>query len=163
MASGGARPGAGRKKAVATAVTTGAKAAAATVPTTLAGDIDDPEYILLLLQRGECLPDGRPITAPMVAAAKERLPYVKAKRATQQGERTDNKAIADFTDDELRAIIAAEVAARTGGGGATGAARGADHVSDVRGAGAAEPGGTQGDPPAGRAPPFSMFQAPGVG
>lgn len=145
MARGGVRPGAGRKKGSSNIFkptpTPATLAGPAEQPITAAPaptDIDDPDFILALFQRGETHdPDGRPLTRERFLAAKERQAYHKAKLATTNERRGPTKPLRDYTDDELRAIIAEEIEARGGGGGVVGAPGGAPGVPDLLPAGAA--------------------------
>ncbi len=101
MARGGYRPGAGRprkdgtkgpEKADATAINAAPPAPRRdTAPVVSAFDIQDPAFILSLVVQGEdTLPSGKPITSGMIAAAKELLPYYKAKLSTTS-KLTDNR------------------------------------------------------------------------
>lgn len=89
MPSGGRRPGAGRPKATSKLVKPDAIKAAPAARTAPPGvsvlefEVQDPAFLLGLVAQGEMtLPSGAEITGTMIAAAKELLPYYKAKLST---------------------------------------------------------------------------------
>jgi hypothetical protein len=112
MPRGGVRPGAGRptaKKLV--------KKAVIRAPKALPGDdLDDPAYLLALVARGETkLPTGKSITPDMVRAAKELLPYHKAKIASISANTDRDRPKREYSTDELEAMLA-EVEAQLAAG-----------------------------------------------
>src|SRR5271165_1906348 len=137
MARGGARPGAGRKKLSAVAVPAPrppvpgagivlggpAPAPAAGIETVQSFDPSDPDFVLMLVQTGQNLPDGRPITPSMAAAAKERIAYHRHKLATSQTAERAVRPVRELTDYELAAIIDEEIQARRSRDGTIGTAR----------------------------------------
>jgi hypothetical protein len=104
MPAGGRRPGAGRPRASKTALQAAVKPAA--TPNNVVPDIEDPGYILGLVARGEVkLPDGRKITPEMRIAARELLPYYKAKLATTTERKERNRPVREYSTAELEAML----------------------------------------------------------
>jgi hypothetical protein len=113
MPRGGVRPGAGRPK----------PGAVKKVPVTrnrvpkaaIGDDLDDPAFLLGLVARGETkLPTGKAITPDMVRAAKELLPYHKAKISSISANTDKTRPLREYSTPELEAMLADTLAQLAG-------------------------------------------------
>jgi len=108
MATGGRRPGAGRKPGSVNVMSRLAREEAAAT-----GEL--PHFLLLRISRGERIGDYEPTFADRVDAAKAAAPYFAPKlAATEVTTREEDRPARELTDAELAAIIARGKPANSG-------------------------------------------------